>query len=214
MAQEKLLLTDALDERDFLVKKIENQIEALDVMATKRVQDAKLRNGKDPKEFEEKAKSTYQQLNDNIDRYTRLDAAITQSNATTMIEIQGKEITRAKAIAIRTMIKNDRFYKEHLVNKLIKINQKTQMEYNKLLQEKEARNEALLNTSASNTKDNVISKEQLDALEIVSKGLEPELIDPLNISEKIDSLAEEYNALVKELDSKIKISNATTYVEF
>ena len=117
MAQEKLLLTDALDERDFLVKKIENQIDALDVMATKRVQDAKLRNGKDPKEFEEKAKSAYQQLNDNIDRYTRLDAAITQSNATTMIEIQGKEIMLSKDTKTfyDLLEKNEKSMKERLI---------------------------------------------------------------------------------------------------
>jgi hypothetical protein len=40
-----------------------------------------------------------------------------------------------------------------------------------------------------------------------------ELVDPLDIKKKIESLEEKNNTLLKELDTQIKVSNATTLVE-
>ena len=41
-----------------------------------------------------------------------------------------------------------------------------------------------------------------------------ELIDPLNVQQKIQKLREESDTLLKELETKIKVSNATTTIEF
>ena len=40
-----------------------------------------------------------------------------------------------------------------------------------------------------------------------------ELVDPLYIKKKIESLEEKNNTLLKELDTQIKVSNATTLIE-
>ena len=40
-----------------------------------------------------------------------------------------------------------------------------------------------------------------------------ELIDPLNVRKKIDELNERRETILNELDTKIKVSNATTFVE-
>ena len=40
-----------------------------------------------------------------------------------------------------------------------------------------------------------------------------ELVDPLDIKKKIESLEEKNNTLLKELDTRIKVSNATTLIE-
>ena len=40
-----------------------------------------------------------------------------------------------------------------------------------------------------------------------------ELMDPLDIKKKIESLEEKNNTLLKELDTQIKVSNATTLIE-
>ena len=40
-----------------------------------------------------------------------------------------------------------------------------------------------------------------------------ELVDPLDIKKKIESLEEKSNTLLKELDTQIKVSNATTLIE-
>ena len=40
-----------------------------------------------------------------------------------------------------------------------------------------------------------------------------ELIDPLNVRKKINELNERRETILNELDTKIKVSNATTFVE-
>lgn len=39
------------------------------------------------------------------------------------------------------------------------------------------------------------------------------MIDPLNVRKKIDELNERRETILNELDTKIKVSNATTFVE-
>ena len=40
-----------------------------------------------------------------------------------------------------------------------------------------------------------------------------ELVDPLEVKKKIELLEEKRNILLTELDTQIKVSNATTFIE-
>ena len=40
-----------------------------------------------------------------------------------------------------------------------------------------------------------------------------ELVDPLDVQKKIASLQEKRDTLLTELDTQIKVSNATTFIE-
>lgn len=40
-----------------------------------------------------------------------------------------------------------------------------------------------------------------------------ELVDPLDVKKKVDMLEEKRNILLTELDTQIKVSNATTFIE-
>ena len=40
-----------------------------------------------------------------------------------------------------------------------------------------------------------------------------ELVDPLDVRKKLDALEEKQNKLLKELDTQIKVSNATSMIE-
>ena len=40
-----------------------------------------------------------------------------------------------------------------------------------------------------------------------------ELVDPLDVKKKIEALQERRNSLLTELDTQIKVSNATTFIE-
>ena len=40
-----------------------------------------------------------------------------------------------------------------------------------------------------------------------------ELVDPLKVEKKIEDLEEKRNTLLRELDTQIKVSNATTFIE-
>ena len=213
---ERLLVCDALDERDFLRKKITSAISSLKLVGSKRIKDAKV--GVTPKEeFENSAKPDYQSVNDLIDRYNRLDTAITLSNATTEIETRsGVKMTRAAAISMRKSIFGNE--DTDFVGNLIYTMQK-QYDY-------AVSNVSLLNKKADseleNYKNNLtkksdakaLSQEQIEMCEKLTADLHGELVDPIKIEEQINKLSEEHNALKKELDSAIKVSNSTTYVEF
>ena len=80
MAHEKLLVCDALDERDFLRKKIMNAIKESSFIGAKREREDNV-NGVSVSKFEDNAKATYQSIKDMIKRYNAIDIAITQSNA-------------------------------------------------------------------------------------------------------------------------------------
>ena len=40
-----------------------------------------------------------------------------------------------------------------------------------------------------------------------------ELVDPLDVKKKLEQLEEKRNTLLTELDTQIKVSNATTFIE-
>ena len=84
---EKMLMTQALDERDLLVKKINDKIEKIRLVDVKKRNEEKTaENHNTVEEFKQNAKSDFQQITDLIERYQRLDTAIIASNAATWIE--------------------------------------------------------------------------------------------------------------------------------
>ena len=61
----------------------------------------------------------------------------------------------------------------------------------------------------SKTKDD----KPLGVVDAYVKENTTELVDPIDIKKKIESLEEKNNTLLKELDTQIKVSNATTLIE-
>ena len=57
------------------------------------------------------------------------------------------------------------------------------------------------------------SNKPLGVVDAYVKENTTELVDPLDIKKKIESLEEKNNILLKELDTQIKVSNATTLIE-
>ena len=53
----------------------------------------------------------------------------------------------------------------------------------------------------------------LEVVEAYVRENTTELIDPLEIKTKISDLKEKRNNLLRELDTQIKVSNATTFIE-
>ena len=82
--ENKLLITQALDERDLLVKKINSKIERIDfVDGKKRNEEKVIQQVITKEEFSKKVKTSYQQIQDLIKRYQKIDEAIITSNANT-----------------------------------------------------------------------------------------------------------------------------------
>ena len=83
---DKMLVTQALDERDLLVKKIQDKIEKASFVDTVKPNEEKVLDARVSRdEFAKDAERAYQQIQDLIDRFQKIDAAIVASNAQTKI---------------------------------------------------------------------------------------------------------------------------------
>ena len=83
---EKMLVTQALDERDLLVKKIADKIAKASFVDTIKPNEEKVYAKRITKEdYAREAESAYQQIMDLIERFQKIDAAIVASNARTEI---------------------------------------------------------------------------------------------------------------------------------
>ena len=104
--REKMLVTQALDERDLLVKKISDKIDKASFVDTIKPNEDKVyskRIGKD--EYAKEAESAYQQIVDLIERFQKIDAAIVASNAETEITTSYGKFTVAGAISLRSRLR-------------------------------------------------------------------------------------------------------------
>ena len=103
---EKMLVTQALDERDLLVKKITDKIRKVKLVDTKkRNEDKTVMERVTVEDFGKAAQSAWQQIMDLIDRYQRIDAAIVASNAATWVETTYGRYTVAGAISLRNRLR-------------------------------------------------------------------------------------------------------------
>ena len=103
---EKMLVTQALDERDLLVKKIADKIAMASFVDTIKPNEDKVFTKRiDKDEYAKEAESAYQQIVDLIDRFQKIDAAIVASNASTEITTSYGTFTVAGAIALRSRLR-------------------------------------------------------------------------------------------------------------
>ena len=213
---EKLLITQALDERDLLCKKINSKIQKASFVDMAKNNEENVVNARvDRETFKKQAEASFQQIRDLINRYQKIDAAIVASNASTKIQTSYGEYTVAAAISLR--------------NRLRSIDDKTDFEGNLLsamektlinhIQAVDTRNRKLEMT-AEGMRDSILGKETkgkddkpLEVVDTYVRENTTVLIDPLDLKKKIDEIYEKNDTLLRELDTCIKVSNATTFIE-
>ena len=219
MMEKKMLVTQALDQRDLLVKKICDKIRKASFTETKKHNEEKVMERRvTQKEFEKEARSSYQQIIDLIHWYDKVDQAILRSNAETMIETSYGTMSIANALALRSRLNcsnaydSDSNFEGNLMTKL-------QEELNEKIRVMEQKNKGLQNT-AETMRLSILGKDTktkdetpLKVVDVYVQENTTELIDPLNVCKKINELNERRETILNELDTKIKVSNATTFVE-
>ena len=215
----RILVTQALDERDLLAKKINDKIQSA-VLADviKKNEDTVYNRRLSREEFRREAESAYQQIIDLIDRYNRLEAAIVESNANTYIETSYGRYSVAGAITLRNRMRGDlKFggladFETTLLCKL----KKSHLDCIDIMERK---NKSLSETAEemrlsilgreSKTKD----EKPLEVVETYIRENTMEMADPLDIVRKMEYLQERKDKLLNELETQIKVSNATTFIE-
>jgi len=216
---EKMLVTQALDERDLLVKKISDKIAKASFVDTIKPNEEKVYEKRiSLDEFNKEAQASYMQIMDLIERYQKIDAAIVASNATAVIKTSYGTFTVAGAISLRNRMKENRL-------------NSTTPDFERLLQAKLAREygervrfceekNAQLRGTAEDMRLSILGRDTkvkdekpLGVVDAYVKENTTELVDPLNVRERIDLLVERHRQLLSELDTQIKVSNATTFIE-
>lgn len=201
---EKMLVTQALDERDLLVKKISDKIDKASFVDTIKPNEDKVyskRIGKD--EYAKEAESAYQQIVDLIERFQKIDAAIVASNAETEITTSYGKFTVAGAISLRSRLRGLGTYDGEADFEGI-LKSKMQDEYNERVRTCDLKNSQLQNTAES-MRLSILGKDSktkddkpLGVVDAYVKENTTELVDPLDIKKKIESLEEKNNTLLKE----------------
>ena len=103
---ETMLVTQALDERDLLVKKINDKIAKASFVDTIKPNEDKVYAKRiDKAEYAKEAEAAYQQINDLIRRFQLIDAAIVESNAKTEVNTSYGTFTVAGAISLRSRLR-------------------------------------------------------------------------------------------------------------
>ncbi len=215
---DKMLVTQALDERDLLVKKIQDKIANASFVDTVKPNEDKAYTSKVSREdFAKSAESAYQQIMDLISRYQKIDAAIIASNAATKVTTSYGEYTVANAISLRSRLRESSTisstdFTTNLLRKMVR-------EYEMRVEWANTKNKQLQGT-AENMRLSILGKDTkvkdekpLAVVDAYVRENTTELVDPLDVQKKIATLQEQKNTLLTELDTQIKVSNATTFIE-
>lgn len=216
---EKMLVTQALDERDLLIKKIQNKIAKAYFTDVKKRNEKKVQERRIPEDdFYQEAKSAYQQIMDLIERFQQIDAAIVASNAATIIHTSFGDYTVAGAISLRGRMRGTGSYAgEADFEQNLYIKMKNELD--KRLIAVENKNKQL-EATAENMRLSILGKDSKakddKPLEVVDTYMienTAELVDPLDVQKKVGEIQEKRAKLLSELDTQIKVSNATTFIE-
>lgn len=216
---EKMLVTQALDERDLLVKKISDKIAKASFVDNIKPNEDKVYAKRITKEeYAKEAESAYQQIVDLIDRFQKIDAAIVDSNAGTEIKTSYGTFTVAGAISLRSRLRGGGTY-EGAADFEGKLKDKLKTEYNERVRTCDLKNSQLQST-ADGMRLSILGKDAknkddkpLGVVDAYVKENTTELVDPLDVKKKLEALEEKRSKLLTELDTQIKVSNATTFIE-
>lgn len=160
-------------------------------------------------DFIDKAKASYQSVLDLISNRNTLKSAIVKSNAITEITINGKTMTVAEAIERKNSIS----YDESLLTEMKKQYAYATDFVNKENKRVDNKVDELLSTLIGNESKEV-SKETQEAIEIPYRQKnEFELVDPIELYDKISELESEIDGFNTAIDTTLVLSNATTFIE-
>lgn len=210
MVKEKMTVHEALSEMKRITGRIQDAINEATFVATK-THSSKQVMGKDVEKFNNESKASYDKVTNLIDRRNAIKRAITRSNATTMVTINGKQYTVAEAIDMKD---HGCELVEWLVDTMShQLNAaKKKVDYNESKEFQTSIENYLVSmfgAKEAKTASAEIQKAREDFIAMKSV----ELVDPLNISEKIQKLTDDISAFTSKCDSALSVSNALTPIE-
>ena len=219
----KILVAEALDERDLLAKKITDKIGKISFVDVIRPNEENVFNLRQEKgKYIAKVKSGYQQLQDMITLFQKLDEAILVSNANTVIRTERGDMTVARAILLRSRMKEKEWVsdirKEDFEMQFL---DELEQQYTSAVLSAKQENENLQRKAdmmrqqmeGNLTAPAAENKNTEDLIKQYVHENSVRVVDPLDLKNRLEEMRKQQKKLLKELDMKIKVSNALTYVE-
>ncbi len=230
---EQMLVTQALDERDLVCKKIYQKITSTAWADWRKENEENTATERVSREvFKASVESAYQQISDLISRYQKIDAAIILSNSQTEITTSFGKMTVASALALRRRIHKktaaggrltfgegfesipaeDNDFESMLAkameNKLESVIRIVEGNNQKLAATADSMRLSVLGNE-SRTKENA---EAMEVIKTYMKQNTAQVEDPINIRKKVEMLREKHEVLLSEIETQLKISNAITMI--
>lgn len=233
----RMTIVEALDERDLLVKKIESKIKKLQPVALTYAGGELTWEKLQPNEaFCARAKSAMQQIRDMIERYDSLNMALALSNAETFVDTSRGRMSISCAVALKNRLRGngpygkETLFEERLAERLNSCYEDREGELRRLnklagqggmRRKKSAQHIVVVQnprasrscsgktplrfpgTEASEQKDRNWSYEADKLI----------LLDPLDARQVADKIIDDRLDFLSELETKIKITNASTWIE-
>ena len=207
---EKMTVHKALAELKLLDSRIANAIgDGIYCVANKHSNE-KI-DGISIEDYKKRIQGSYDKTTDLINRRNSIKRAVVLSNAVTKVQIAGKEYTVAEAIEMKN---HGVEFDKKLLSAMQLHYQTAQMQIKKqngieLEERADQYVTALYGSKDSKTNTADIEKVRADFISLNQY----DLIDPLNIPEKIEELESKINNFMAEVDSTLSVSNALTEID-
>lgn len=205
---EKMTIHKALCELKILDSRINNAISSARFCLANKHSNEKV-NGVTVEEYQETMKASYNKAFDLIRRREAIKRAVVLSNAKTIVKIGGKEYTVAEAIEMNN----------HGIDLKLQLKNAMKKQYDSAMTAIISKNSVVDDKATEYVVGLFGQKESKTANEEYEKARKSyieantmELIDPVNILEKIEALEVEIADFTTEVDSALSVSNALTEI--
>lgn len=206
---ETMTIHKALAELKIMDGRIKKEIQNGTYCAANKHSNEKI-SGIPIEDFKKAVQGTYDKVTDLINRRKAIKKAVVLSNAKTTVKIAGVEYTVAEAIEMKN---HGIEFEAILINAMDNQYKMAQAEVNRqnennLEQRADQYVTAIYGQKEGKTNSADIDKVRKDFLEANSY----EIIDPINVPEKIEKLKNKIDNFMAEVDSALSVSNALTEI--
>lgn len=209
MTEETMTVHEALAELKTLDARIRKAVTDAVFVTTNKHANDKI-DGVPINEYKDRMKSGYQKAVDLIRRRDAIKRAVVLSNANTTVEIAGKSYTVAEAIdAKQHSMEFQRALSSAMSKALIRANAFISAENGERLEIRA--NEYTKNLYGNSDMSKLSEAAKRDREEFINAQT-IELVDPINVSAKVESLDTEIFNFEVKVDAALSVSNATTKI--
>ena len=208
--KEKMTVHEALRELKTLNARIYDGINSLNVVVANKHNNGKI-GGKPIQDFVQATKDSYKSVRTLMNRRDAIKRAVTKSNASTEVELDGKTYTIAEAIEMKNHgIEFMTMIRDRISSQLESARRAADRE-NAALEDKA---DAYITTMYQSVNKKNFSEAQKKDREDFITAHTVELVDPLDAAQVVKTMNEHISVFMTKVDSALSVSNALTMIEF